>query len=439
MEIVKQLATAAAEEMVERTVVAMDAFLWSKLPENTLEMAFARLPLKDILRLRVLNKHWKSFVCSPFFQQLLEERRTTSSSTTSFGLITELFSDPMAEEASSREFHVLDTAANEWLQFSRPSLPLSSCKPFATAGGLVCMCAPTGCTQQQQEEEEDETELQLLVCNPITGAWRELPRLRMQYCPLLARMEMDTRTKQYTVILGYLQLGASKVSIHVYDSGTDCWSKGCHATMHLLERKPFKWFFNMQYKGLARIRQTRVPRTIRKSPLVTGQQSWREVLNESAVSEEDSDSSSGRSSSSLAFGFSRRRTSRQQHHHDDMVVLDMWELQSSAGLEWKWTTSITDCSSKSSRKADDLFFLETKFFVCKDVVVIIEWVDGAAAAHCQDGGDQEEEEEELLVWIYDMSKHCHRQAPPLWLPFVGAGLKKIVDGCAFEVKLDAVP
>jgi len=27
--------------------------------------------------------------------------------------------------------------------------------------------------------------------------------------------------------------------------------------------------------------------------------------------------------------------------------------------------------------------------------------------------------EELLVWIYDMSKHCQREAPPLLLPFVG--------------------
>jgi len=26
--------------------------------------------------------------------------------------------------------------------------------------------------------------------------------------------------------------------------------------------------------------------------------------------------------------------------------------------------------------------------------------------------------EELLVWIYDMSKHCQKEAPPL-LPFVG--------------------
>jgi hypothetical protein len=51
----------------------MNACVSGKLPEMELELIFARLPLKDIVRLQALNTHWKLFIRSSFFQQHMEQ------------------------------------------------------------------------------------------------------------------------------------------------------------------------------------------------------------------------------------------------------------------------------------------------------------------------------------------------------------------------------
>jgi hypothetical protein len=57
-------------QLLSRTL--MDACVWGKLPEMELELIFARLPLKDIVRLQALNTHWKLLIRTSFFQQHME-------------------------------------------------------------------------------------------------------------------------------------------------------------------------------------------------------------------------------------------------------------------------------------------------------------------------------------------------------------------------------
>jgi hypothetical protein len=68
----------------------MDACVSGKLPEMELKLIFARLPLKDIVRLQALNTHWKFLIRSSFFQQHMEQ--AISQGGARFGLLTQVIS-----------------------------------------------------------------------------------------------------------------------------------------------------------------------------------------------------------------------------------------------------------------------------------------------------------------------------------------------------------
>jgi hypothetical protein len=70
----------------------MDACLSGKLPEMELELIFARLALKDIVRLQAPNTHWKLLIRSSFSQQHMEQ--AISQGGARFGLLTQVIKGP---------------------------------------------------------------------------------------------------------------------------------------------------------------------------------------------------------------------------------------------------------------------------------------------------------------------------------------------------------
>jgi hypothetical protein len=97
----------------------MDECVWGKLPETELELIFARLPLKDIVRLQALNTHWKLLIRSSYFQQRLEQV-SQQLGATRFGLLTQVIKGP---RSLCWDFHIFDTPASEWNHFSLSGPP----------------------------------------------------------------------------------------------------------------------------------------------------------------------------------------------------------------------------------------------------------------------------------------------------------------------------
>jgi hypothetical protein len=81
----------------------MDACVWGTLPEMELELIFARLPLKGIVRLQALNTHSKLLVRSSFFQQHMEQ--AISQGGARFGLLTQVIKGP---RSLCWDFHIFD-------------------------------------------------------------------------------------------------------------------------------------------------------------------------------------------------------------------------------------------------------------------------------------------------------------------------------------------
>jgi hypothetical protein len=90
----------------------MDACVWGKLPEMELKLIFARLPLKDIVRLQALNTHWKLLIRSSSFQQHMEQ--AISRGGARFGLLTQVIKGP---RSLCWDFHIFDAPACEWNHF----------------------------------------------------------------------------------------------------------------------------------------------------------------------------------------------------------------------------------------------------------------------------------------------------------------------------------
>ncbi len=363
--------------------LAMDNSLWSKLPEGTLELVFARLPLKDIMRLRSLNKHWNSFIYSPVFQQVFEEV-----SSARFGIVTKAFSG--TELPSYAMFHILDTLANTWFQFSNSSFPLNV-NPIATAGGLVCMYAVPGCRSQASGR--------VFVCNPITNSCKELPIHHMPGYPVLARMEIDKPTRQYRIIL--MCKLQDELSFEVYNSATNCWS--IVDTNPTLESKIYKSFSVSQYKGLAKSdSQHRALCGLPRPDPTYGEAGlfWREVLNESS------------DTPGLAYAWGWGAPGSKG---------SIWELQTS-GFQWKKVASVPEWLEEVD------VFEEPNLFVSNGVIVLSE----------RGGDSYSYEPYGYRVSLFEMSKQTWKEAPTLFLPFCGVE-KELAEEFAFEIKWDAIP
>jgi hypothetical protein len=238
----------------------LDALTWSKLPENTMELIFARLPLKAIFRLRSLNQHWKSFIFSTSFQQLFSDvplRRPVG-----------LFCDLIGLAVNSMTF---DTCAHEWFSrhlHSPPSSP-THIQPLVTAGGLVACCFRFSHTTAA------DLRRRIVVMNPTTNSRRMLPPCHFPDVePSLIKMETNEPMKVYTITLMYT--GRTVLAqrhhaattpeswiIEIYDSSTDCWSTETDMNSRNIEGQIFKLISNWNWSLLEKFTyfngQTRLP------------------------------------------------------------------------------------------------------------------------------------------------------------------------------------
>ncbi len=388
----------------------MDACLWSNLPEIALELVFARLPLKDIVRLQTLNTHWKVCIRSSFFQQNFEEV-----SSARFGLLTQLIKGP---RSLCWDFHVFDTPAAEWHHFPLSALgPISTgVYPIATAGGLVCLSNIYG--------------ERVFVVNPVTNACRKLPQDasncgKYQFLTMALMEITHSSTKHYTLTLALTrkpwpegsnltsllceqQVNASHFSFAVYDSGTDCWSSRDKLTPGLLDNKSFR-LFPSGAAVMAAIdgAGNQVFRLIPKPLNIAPKADWMEAPNDS-------------NSQGLAYGVKFSWLPQS---------VDIYKLPSAGQLDWKKVSSVPGPFNK--------LLQECKCFVVGNEKVLLLVKCRATAPLFYN---------KFPVSMCDLAT-CTWQELPSILP-AGAQTSNLeteginmagLAGCAFEVKFDAVP
>lgn len=186
----------------------MDPQIWGNLPFHLLESILAWLPVSSLLKLRCVCKSFNNIVYSP---SLWETSRRIRSSTAWY-----LF------RGEGRECVAFNPQADSWCNLPLGFLPSSKGRVVATAGGLLCM---------RQGEK-------MIICNPLSKTWVELPPKRNTWKFPIVGMVMDTKTKEYKVVVA----GSNSASwgknlvTEVYSSLTRAWKVvESHPVQHLYQ------------------------------------------------------------------------------------------------------------------------------------------------------------------------------------------------------------
>ncbi|KAK1314945.1 F-box only protein 13 [Acorus calamus] len=173
-----------------------------ELNQDLLERVLSRLPASSFFRLRSVCKRWSSVMESATFRLACSE---VPSRDPWFFMV-----DPHLDRSI-----VYDTSENNWKNLNPPSLlnqtHISNSMPVASAGGLVCF---------RTVSEE------FVVCNPVTGACRELPKIG----PLIKNRTLHAIAMKcsgdyglYKLVLVFGEF--PDLSIRIYDSMKHAWEE----------------------------------------------------------------------------------------------------------------------------------------------------------------------------------------------------------------------
>jgi hypothetical protein len=176
----------------------MDPCVWSKLPGEILELVFARLPVG---RVRALSKGWSlaGSTCCAF---------TRACAALQPNLCGIMWRD---HSSSAPTYHVraYDTESCKWLPaFTIHGLPEHLSPATACDAGLVCLASTRPLLP-----------VVLVILNPLTREWRELPPPRLVRKCEAVQLRVDCKTGMYKVLL------SGGVVAEEYSSSTNEWSR----------------------------------------------------------------------------------------------------------------------------------------------------------------------------------------------------------------------
>lgn len=204
---------AAHQEAVSRDSNCMNPVLWGTLPRELLLLVLARLPVREMSRLRCqLSKDW---TMSHNFNRVCDDANPKMGAQ-----ITHV------GRASEFSVRIFDYSKCAWLYMYRFHLRHQGhslgrrnvWKPMASDGGLFCFVSAWKYTEAHP--------MCLVVFNPLTRVQHKLPPLHYVHNipPMLVSMKVDSETKEYKiVVVGKLK---GRHSVETYDSGCGQWSSG---------------------------------------------------------------------------------------------------------------------------------------------------------------------------------------------------------------------
>ena len=209
------------EEICQRSLPRREA-TWDDLNEVVQDCILARLPLKDLFRCRAVCKNWDNAILRPTFQKTFDE--VTSRLSPCPLLLTYGGADIVAAfEPTSTYWKRLPSVA-----FCGGGSRYTSVR--AGAGGLLCLIRSriydddsSSSDEDEDEGEEDEDDL-IVVCNPLTKVWRELPPTYHKFYDVhVIHMVYDECTRSYKIILAGVQTGVNHTVSEIYDSTSNTW------------------------------------------------------------------------------------------------------------------------------------------------------------------------------------------------------------------------
>ena len=160
----------------------------SRLPMDIILEVLSRLPAKSIARCRVVSKDWGSTLCRPYFTDLFLKMSSLSPCL--------LFT-----------FH----AEGKWSFFSLPeSMLISDQKSSRVVDSLshvpidypIRVCVPV-CGMLCTKDEWDlsgKKDARMMICNPSTGGFKLLPKVKTKRRRVLTYLGYDTVEKVYKVL-----------------------------------------------------------------------------------------------------------------------------------------------------------------------------------------------------------------------------------------------
>ncbi|KAG6553607.1 hypothetical protein Mapa_004521 [Marchantia paleacea] len=183
----------------------MDPAVWSNVPEHLMDGILANLAIPALFRLRSVCKSWYSLVFSPTFLDLYA--RGPGQGQGPWFL--------MFRNQDYREASTYNPSVNRWISVTPPPLPVNQMfLPIASAGGLLCF---SSCTNGRTT---------LVVANPVTRRWRELPPMLRIQTYHMAGMVVDRRTKAYKIVVVgiYGIYDVYYPTTEVFNSETNAWN-----------------------------------------------------------------------------------------------------------------------------------------------------------------------------------------------------------------------
>jgi hypothetical protein len=207
----KQKKTKHMEEGSFRTT-DMDEALWSLLPEHLLDRILACLPLPNLLCMRPVCKRWSSLLTTQTFLEICTKVPQKPSLLAVF--------EKGEHGVLTKGCYTFCPKSEKWFPMTMNSLPFKEGDQMVTSQGLLCY------VPQKDGENEDL----LVVCNPLTKAWRLIPLSTSIQMLFLLAVAVDQTTHAYKVIvtgvtekLDGQQLDAYCLITQVYDSITETW------------------------------------------------------------------------------------------------------------------------------------------------------------------------------------------------------------------------
>lgn len=172
-----------------------------ELNDDLVEQVLSWLPTSTLVRLGSVCKRWKSAAGSASFKLACSHIPSR---------------DPwfFMVDLHQKKSIIFDSSDGRWRKLNQPLLLQSNCNenvvPVAASGGLVCFRKISG---------------NYIVCNPVTGACRELPPLDSvfisQSLHAIALHVYSNHHCSYKLVLVSGEL--PKLSFRVYNSEMECW------------------------------------------------------------------------------------------------------------------------------------------------------------------------------------------------------------------------
>jgi hypothetical protein len=208
----------------------MDPAVWRNLPEEVLQMVFARLPLLQIVSLKCLSKAWRWNVTAveSGFRRLCAGLQKPNV----FAL-----ADEAIHSIGVLDIKMFDVEAQKWHKFEMTLQPQFFCETMAACdGGLVCFVS--------RMLNKVANPLLIVVLNPLTKEYKVLPTLASlnKVQPQMVQLIMDRETKCYKVVLvGKKNRRTGTVLAKVYSSATGRWSTPDPVPEQLVFGYHFRW------------------------------------------------------------------------------------------------------------------------------------------------------------------------------------------------------